>query len=84
MFFEIIIPKFLHILETISYNLEIDLLSNKRKSIYSKSFNMTNNQKIIKLVDFDDLLNPNLDDLLRNEDFQNQQKRLFLSKSYLI
>jgi hypothetical protein len=45
---------------------------------------MTNNQKIIKLVDFDDLLNPNLDDLLRNEDFQNQQKRLFLSKSYLI
>lgn len=79
LFFEMMIPKFLHILDKLpDYNLEINIL-NDNNIIFNKAFNMTSNLKIIKFLDFDDLLHPKLDDLFTENDSSFNQKKIFFS-----
>ena len=81
LFFEIIIPKFLHILENLGeYNLEINILNNNIL-IYNKAFHMTSNLKLIKFIDFDHLLHPILDDLYYKDLETNvKHKQIYFSK----
>ena len=81
LFFELIMPKILHILDNFNYNLQVDI-RNDDFVIYSKSFVMNKNLKLIKLIDFDQFLNPKLENLLSKNDkeYEIDDKKIYFSK----
>jgi hypothetical protein len=80
--FEMLIPKLLGNLHISNYDLDINFFS-EGSMFLSKNYKMTSNLKLIKMVDFDEILNPKISDLFeeKRDNLNISQKKIYFKKN---
>lgn len=82
-FFEMIVHKLISNIPVFGdFGLQINFLT-EGEIFFSKSYKMNQNQKLIKMLDFEEILNPRLSDLYeeKKDKLNKDQKQVFFKKN---